>query len=334
VSANPVLIEVTRGAAVESRHRGAFAIVDAAGKIVKSAGDAGMPVFPRSAAKPLQAIPLIETGAAGRFGLTGRELALACASHKGEPAHVEAVEAWPRRIGLGPEALECGVQAPRTQEAASRAILAGTPLNAAYHNCSGKHAGFLCACVARGDEPAGYIDPDHPAQKRVARALAEMTGCDLAAAPMGRDGCGIPTYCMPLRGLATGMARLADPSGLPAERAEAASRIVAAMTREPFYVNGTGGFTTEVMAAAPAVCVKGGAEGVYAAALPALGLGLALKIDDGAMRAAECAAAHILRALQCFSADEERRLGRFLEPASRPAGVIRPAAQLLSSLRG
>lgn len=338
MSANPVLIEATRGPAVESRHRGAFAIVDAAGEIVRSAGNSAMPVFPRSAAKPLQAIPLIETGAADRFGLTDKELALACASHKGEPAHVEAVEAWLRRIGLGPAALECGVQPPRTLEAANRAILAGTPLSAAYHNCSGKHAGFLSVCVACGDDPSGYIDPDHPAQKRVGRALAEMTGCDVAAVPAGRDGCGIPTYCMPLRSLATGMARLADPSKLPAARAEAARRLVAAMTRQPFYVNGTGGFATEVMAAAPLCCVKGGAEGVFAAALPSLGLGFALKIDDGAMRAAECAAAHILRELGCFAPDQERRLRRFLEPeittdAGRTAGAIRPAAQLLSSLR-
>ena len=132
MSANPVLIEVTRGAAVESRHRGSFVVVDASGKIVHSAGDPHMPVYPRSAVKPLQAIPLIETGAADRFGLTDRELALACASHKGEPAHVKAVETWLARIGLSPAALECGIQAPRTPDAAKSAILAGAPLNAAY----------------------------------------------------------------------------------------------------------------------------------------------------------------------------------------------------------
>jgi L-asparaginase II len=339
VSANPVLIEVTRGFAVESRHRGAFAVVDAAGRTVKSAGDAEMPIFPRSAAKPLQALPLIETGAADRFGLSEKELALACASHKGEPAHVEVVEAWLGRIGLSAASLECGAQAPRTPEAFKAAILAGTQLNAAYHNCSGKHAGFLTACMACGDAPAGYIGPDHPAQKRVTRALAEMTGCDLSAVPLAGDGCGIPTYSIPLKSLATGMARLADPSRLPPARAEAAKRLLHAMAAEPFYVNGTGGFTTEVMAAAPSVRVKGGAEGVYAAALPALGLGLALKIDDGGMRAAECAAAHILRELQCFSSAEERRLSPFLDPAiindaGLPAGVIRPALGLLSSRRG
>ena len=333
VSANPVLIEIIRGAAVESRHRGTFVVVDASGKIVHSAGDPEMAVFPRSAAKPLQAIPLIETGAADRFGLTDKELALACASHKGEPAHVEAVKAWLMRIGLSHAALECGIQAPRTPEAAKTAIVAGAPLNAAYHNCSGKHTGFLTACVACGDNPAGYIEPDHPAQKRVTQTLAEMTGCDLRAAPIGRDGCGIPTYHMPLHCLATGMARLADPSKLPKARAEAAKRLLNAMAAEPFYVNGTGGFTTEVMAAVPSVRAKGGAEGVYAAALPELGLGMALKIDDGAMRAAECAAAHILCRLQCFGTAEEQRLQAFLNPAiktdaGRDAGRIRPTAAL------
>jgi L-asparaginase II len=332
---NPVLIEVTRGAAVESRHRGAFAVVDASGRIVKSAGDPRMPIFPRSAIKPLQALPLIETGAADHFGLTDKELALACASHKGEPVHVQAVEAWLRRIGLTAGALECGVQAPRTPEAARTAILAGAQLNAAYHNCSGKHSGFLTACVACGDNPAGYIRPDHPAQKRVTQALADMTGCDLSAVPMGRDGCGIPTYCMPLIGLATGMARLGDPSRLPAARAEAAKRLLAAMSAKPFYVNGSGGFTTEVMAAVPSIQVKGGAEGVYAAILPALGLGLALKIDDGAMRAAECAAGHILRGLGCFTAAQEARLQHYLAPVIRSdagpeAGAIRPTPELAS----
>jgi L-asparaginase II len=128
---------------MESRHRGAFVIVDASGKVVHSAGDPQMPIYPRSAVKPLQALPLIETGAADRFGLTDKELVLACASHKGEPAHVDAVNAWLDRIGLSDAALECGIQAPRTPAAAKRVILAGIPLTAAYHNCSGKHTGFL-----------------------------------------------------------------------------------------------------------------------------------------------------------------------------------------------
>ncbi len=317
MSTNPVLIEVTRGPAVESSHRGAFVVLDASGKTVCAVGDTQMPIYPRSAAKPLQALPLIETGAADRFNLGLKELALACASHMGEPLHAAAVEAWLARIGLDASYLECGVQPGRAPEPA-------------YHNCSGKHTGFLTTCVACGDAVQGYIEPDHPAQKRVTRALSEMTGCDLSQAPMGRDGCGIPVYCMPLHNLALGMARLADPSKLPEGRAAAARRLLDAMAAEPFYVNGTGGFVTTAMLAAPhTVRVKNGAEGVYAAALPALGLGVALKIDDGAMRAAECAIAHILRELGCFEGSHEAMLAPFLNAtiktnAGREAGVIRP----------
>ena len=325
MSANPVLIEVTRGPAVESRHRGAFVVVDAAGRTVWAMGDAQMPVFPRSAAKPLQALPLIETGAADRFNLSDKELALACASHLGEPLHVAAVAAWLARIGLDGSALECGLQPQRIAE----------PI---YHNCSGKHAGFLTACVACGDPVRGYVEPDHPAQRRVTQVLAEMTGCDLARAPAGRDGCGIPVYSMPLKALALGMARFADPSGLPEGRAAAARRLSDAMAAEPSYVNGTGGLTTGVLQAAPqTVRIKNGAEGVYAAALPTPGLGVALKIDDGAMRAAECAIVHILRELGCFSADQEARLAPFLNTtimtnAGRNAGTIRPTSAVRKAL--
>ncbi len=321
MNANPVLVEVTRGPAVESWHRGAFVAIDATGKTVWAVGNTQMPVYPRSAAKPLQALPLIETGAADRFGLADRELALACASHKGEPAHVAAVEAWLARIGLDASALECGPQPPR-------------PPSPAYHNCSGKHTGFLTTCVACGDPTRGYIEPGHPAQQRVTQALAEMTSCDLSRVPMGRDGCGIPVYCMPLQALALGMARFADPSGLREGRAAAVRRLSDAMAAEPFYVNGTGGFTTEAILAAPkTVRVKNGAEGVFAAAMPALGLGVALKIDDGAMRAAECTMAHILRELGCLDASQESRLAPFLNAtimtnAGLEAGAIRPASVL------
>ncbi len=329
MTANPILVEVTRGPAVESLHRGTFAVVDAAGKIVWAAGDPRLPIYPRSAAKPLQALPLIETGAADRFGLGDRELALACASHKGEPEHIAAIRAWLARIGLDASCLECGAQPPRTARAAEKVIRDGTPLTAAYHNCSGKHTGFLTACVACNEGIRGYIEPGHPAQQRVTQALSEMTDCDLSRMQLGRDGCGAPVYRMPLQSLALGMARLADPSGLPEVRANAAHRLLGAMDAEPFYVNGTDGFTTEVMRAVPNVRVKGGAEGVYAAALPEKGLGVALKIDDGAMRAAECAMAHILRQLGCFSGAQEAKLTRFLDPAiltdaGREAGAIKP----------
>ena len=333
----PVLVEVTRGGAVESRHRGAFAVVDAAGAAVLAAGDVEAPVFPRSAVKPLQALPLLESGAAAAFGLGRRELALACASHRGEPPHVEAVGAWLARAGLDGGALECGVHPPRSADAAAALARQDMRPTALHNNCSGKHAGFLCTAVHLGEDPRGYVRPGHPVQRRVADALAEMTGADLRGAPCGCDGCGIPAFAMPLRAIARGMARMADTAGLGPGRGRAAAAILDAMAAEPFFVGGTGTFVTECMAAAgDGVRVKVGAEGVYAAALPRLGYGLALKIEDGAPRAADVAVAALLRRFGCFGEEQERALARFLRPtihnaAGRPVGTMRAAGALAAS---
>ena len=336
-AAAPVLVEATRGGAVESRHRGAFAVVDAAGAVVLAAGDVEAPVFPRSAVKPLQALPLVESGAASAFSLGRREIALACASHGGEPAHVEAVRDSLGRAGLEVGALECGAHPPLSADAAAALLREGAPPTALHNNCSGKHAGFLCTAVHLGEDPRGYVCPGHPVQRRVTAALAEMTGADLDAATRGCDGCGIPTYAMPLRAVARGMARMVDTSGLGVGRGRAAAAILDAMAAEPFFVGGTGTFVTECMAAAgDAVRVKVGAEGVYAAALPRLGYGLALKIEGGALRAADVAVAALLRRLGCFGEEQERILARFLQPlvhnvAGQPVGTMRAAGALTVS---
>ncbi len=330
----PVLVEVTRGGAVESRHRGAFAVVDAAGAVVLAAGRIYAPVFPRSAVKPLQALPLVESGAAAAFGLGRREVALACASHRGEPAHVEAVRDWLGCAGLDGDALECGAHPPMSADAAAALARLGEPPTALHNNCSGKHAGFLCTAVHLGEDPRGYIQPGHPVQRRVTAALTEMTGTDLQDAPCGCDGCGIPAFAMPLGAIARGMARMADPAGLGPERGRAAAAILDAMAAEPFFVGGTGSFVTECMAVAgDSVRVKVGAEGVYAAALPRLGYGLALKIEDGAFRAADVAMASVLRRLGCFGTAQEHALARFLQPtvhnvAGRPVGTMRATGAL------
>ncbi len=321
---DPVLVEVLRGPTIESRHRGAFAITDAAGRVVAASGAIDAPVFPRSAVKPLQALPLIESGAADALGLSQKELALACASHRGEALHVGAVRAWLARFGMGPEVLECGAHAPSDGAASADLIRSGGNPSSMHNNCSGKHTGFVCTAVHLGEDPRGYIQPEHPVQRRVGAALAEMTGVDLASAPCGCDGCGIPSYAIPLRGLARGMARLVDTAGLGRERARAAGQLMTAMAAEPFYVSGTGSFVTECMRkAGDAVRVKTGAEGVYAAALPGLGYGIALKIEDGAARAAELAMATLLSSLRCFSDAQQNELQPFLAPVLRNvAGVV------------
>ena len=333
-SSNPILVEVVRGPSVESRHRGAFVVTDAAGGLVAAAGAIDAPVFPRSAVKPLQALPLVESGAAEALGLTDKELALACASHRGETPHVEAVKAWLAAAGVGPQALECGAHPPSDPAASAELICRGETPSSVHNNCSGKHTGFVSTAVHLGEDPRGYIHQGHAVQRRVAEAVSDMTGVDLAAAPCGCDGCGIPSYAIPLRGLARGMARMVDTARLGRERARAAKTLMAAMAAEPFYVSGTGSFVTECMRAASAsVRVKTGAEGVYVAALPLLGYGIALKIDDGASRAAELAMATLLRALGCFDAGQEAALDRFLHPVvhnvvGASVGTVRATEEL------
>lgn len=330
MSDSPVLVEVLRGGVVESRHRGAVAVADTDGRAVAAWGDAARPTFPRSAVKPLQALPLIESGAADRFGLGERHVALACASHGGEPAHVTAVAGWLERIGLSEAALECGAHWPSDPEAAGQLARSGREPCPLHNNCSGKHCGFLTTARALGEETVGYIGRDHPVQRRVAQALGEMMGLDMAAVPWAVDGCGIPSFAVPLSAIAAGMARLGDPSRLGDARAAACGRIRAAMRAHPDLVAGTGRSCTLLMRTVPDVVVKAGAEGVYAAALPRLGLGVALKIEDGSGRAAEVAMVALLGHLGALDDNARTALAeRVRVPlrnvAGRIVGAIRPA---------
>lgn len=304
---NPVLVEAWRGNIVESAHRGAFAVLDSHGGVRAALGDIDRPVFPRSAVKVMQALPLVASGAAERFGLSDAELALACASHNGEPAHVAAAEAMLAKAGLDAAALECGAHWPY-REAFQRQMAAhGQTPTALHNNCSGKHAGFVCigcllAAHAGQDARAfvrGYLQPQHPVMRVVSAAIARATGADLGAAPVGTDGCSIPTYALPLRALALGFARIATGQGLGADDARAARRLRTAVAAQPFMVAGTDRFDTRVMQHfGERVFCKVGAEGMYAAALPEQGLGIAIKIDDGNnARAAEVAVAALLEAL-------------------------------------
>ena len=294
-AANPVLIEVTRGKRIESVHRGAAAVIGRDGALVASWGGIDRPTFVRSAAKPLQALALVESGAVDRFGVSSAELAIACGSHSGEPAHVGCVGDWLARLGLLSGDLVCGAHPPTNAAAARLLIRTGTAETALHNNCSGKHAGFLTAARHLNQPLASYGAVDHPLQVRVRQIISEMSDVEIDDAMCAIDGCSAPIFALPVRALALAYARLADPSGLPSERAAAIRRITAAMVAHPLMVAGHGRFDSELMAAAAgAIIVKGGAEGVYAAALPSLGLGIALKIDDGAKRGAEVAMAALL----------------------------------------
>ena len=332
--ANPVLIEVLRGAIVESAHRGAVAVFDADGKPVLEIGDTSKPVFPRSAVKAIQALPLVETGAADAYGFGNRELALACASHSGEPEHVELARSMLARAGLDGSALECGAHWPSNHAAEIALARAGGSPNALHNNCSGKHSGFLCTCVHSGIAHSGYVKAGHALQEMVRDAMQSVTGAVHGADERATDGCSIPTYAVPLRSFALGFARMATTNGFGPERAKAAKRLLAACMAEPFFVAGTGREDVALMEAAPGrIFAKGGAEGVHCAAIPELGLGIALKCDDGAHRASEAMVAAVLAKL--LRADQALA-AKLTELANAPiqsrigakVGALRPTAAL------
>jgi L-asparaginase II len=331
---NPVLVEVLRGGRIESRHRGAVAVCDAAGSDVFTLGEVAAPVFPRSAIKALQALPLIESGAADRFSLTSAEIALACASHSGAAIHAETALAMLRKCGREVVTLECGIHWPLSVEASRDLAARGAKPSALHNNCSGKHAGFICLSCAAGHDPAGYVAPEHFAQREVKAAVEDVTKSRLDAESRAIDGCAIPTYAMPLRALAQGFARFGSGDGLTSGRAEAARRIRLAVAAHPSLVAGAGRFDTVIMEAlGPRAFVKTGAEGVYCAAFPELGFGAAIKCEDGAGRAAETAMSAIIARFLPLNAKELAALDGRLTPHlvnwnGAKVGEIRPSPAL------
>ena len=338
---NPILVEALRGGAVESAHRGALAVFDGDGRCVLALGDIERPIFPRSAVKLLQALPLVASGAAERLGLGDEELALACASHNGEPAHVATAAAMLAKAGTDLQALECGAHWPYREAFQREMAHRDESPTALHNNCSGKHAGFVCLACHRAqgvplrDFVRGYVRADHPVMREVSAALQATTGWDLARGPQGIDGCSIPTFAIPLRHLALGFARVATGRGLATEHAQAAQRLRQAIARAPFMVGGTDRFDTRVMQRlGERVCCKVGAEGVYCAALPQQGLGIALKIDDGNnARAAEVAMAALIEAHVPMDDGEATLLRSLSEPTLRnwngiEVGALRASAAL------
>lgn len=295
---NPVLVELTRGDLVESIHRGSIAVADASGRIVFALGDLETPVYPRSSLKPIQALPLIESGAADAFGLSDAEIALACASHSGEPMHTTRVASWLERIGCAESDLACGAHAPRYEPAAEAMIRAGERPSRIHNNCSGKHTGFLTVARHWDIATQGYERIDHPVQQAIAKALSELAEVSTEL-PYGIDGCAAPNFAVPLGAQAKAFAKLTASRG---------ARVVAAMTAHPELVSGTGRTCAILMRSAKGrAAVKTGAEGFYAGIVPELGLGIALKIDDGAGRAADAAMAAMLAKYDLLGEDEAAR---------------------------
>ncbi len=327
------LVEALRGDTVESRHLGRAVVVDDRGRVLFAAGDVEAPVFTRSTVKALLALPLVETGAADRLGLTAAELALACASHGGEPVHAATAAAMLRKAGHDAGCLACGAHWPTSRRGSAALIRAGEEPSALHNNCSGKHAGFVCLAHDGGLDLAGYVEAGHPVMRQVSAALADMTATRLDRCAAAVDGCGIPTYAIPLRALAHGLARFGSGAGLHPDRADAARRLRLAVAANPELVAGTGRFDTVLMQALGAAAfVKTGAEGVHVAALPEQGLGIAVKCADGAARAAEVAMAALLTRHLPPSLAERPALAERCRPTLRnwagtTVGRLRPALE-------
>jgi len=329
---NPVLIEVTRGPLVESFHTGSLVVVTPDGTSVASLGDVTRPVFPRSAIKALQCLPLIETGAADQYGFGKPEIALACASHTGTPRHAELAAKMLAEVGLSEPALGCGAHMPLGSSAQKALIRSGREPSQLHNNCSGKHAGMLATAKHLGEPLDGYWFPDRPVQKRVHATLSELTGLPLGRNVMGFDGCSLPNWAMPLTSLARLFARLVTSNGMGPDRRRAVARILESCWAEPELVAGPGRADTVVMRKLPGrIFMKTGAEGVYAGGFPELGLGFALKIDDGTTRAS--AGAVIARVERVIPESQGLMARRTVKTwRGMEAGEIRAAAPLERAL--
>lgn len=303
MKSNPALaIEVTRGNSnqqhVESVHKIDIVIADAFGKAVETWGDADRSLFPRSAIKALQAIPLIESGAADAYAFEPKHLALACSSHNGEPFHTDAVHEMLTAAGIEDTCLECGAQLPYHPRDTQRLVKDGIPVTAVHNNCSGKHSGFLALAKHQGISTENYVKHGHPVQSQIAGVLETVTGAKHGSDNYGIDGCSIPTYEIPLQNLATAYAKLGAGEGSGKERTKAMTRLRDACMAHSEMVAGTGRFDTMLMSALDnRVFTKTGAEGVFTLAVPELGLGAALKCRDGTTRAAEVACAFVIESL-------------------------------------
>ena len=279
------LVEVRRGALTESRHRGHIVVIEPDGNIVNYLGAPQTVTFLRSSAKPFQAMPLLTSGAAERFGFTDQEVALACASHNGEPIHTEVVASMLEKIGLGPEALKCGIHEPYSVEVAGRLRLEGRAPNVLQNNCSGKHAGMLAVCRSHGWRTEGYRLPGHRMQRQnledVAR-LADVAADDIRTAT---DGCGVVTFALSLERMARMFASLTA--------SREGQRVADAMQTHPEYIRGAGATDTVLMQSIPGAVAKGGAEGLICGLLPE-GTGFALKSADGNHRALRAGLARFL----------------------------------------
>jgi L-asparaginase II len=336
-----LLAEVTRGGHVESVHYGSIVVSDASGVVVAWAGNPEQFAYFRSSAKPFQAIPVVESGAADRFGLTDAELALCCASHNAERHHQEQVAAMLQKLGLSPEALGCGCPLPSDEREAGK-VLAGLVSPSPLHcDCSGKHAGMLASCLQLGYPLDDYRKPEHPLQQMIRQIIAEVCRVEATELAVAVDGCSVPTFGATLAAFARAYAALAVPTSVPQHaggaHASALVRLRQAMMSHPENVAGRGELVTDLMRLGRGTIVaKSGAEGLLCLGLPQAGLGIAIRIADGSFRAHPVVAAQVLSQLGAVeSGIIDELLGKHPPVVKNhngwSVGEIRPAFQLQGS---
>jgi len=326
---NPIFVEMVRGPVTESCHRAAIAVSDSSGQIVQSWGDISQVILPRSGMKPLQAISLVESGALDAFGLGDAQLALACASHSGEFAHLEQVRAWLEAIGCSEDDLECAPHRPLAEQWLHLSPQECPQPSKAVNNCSGKHAGFITTALHMNEPVEDYTSPEHPVQLLARQIISDLTGEAVESMPLACDNCGAPVYGVSISALATAAARMACPDEVKPLRTNAIRRVISAMRAHPHLVAGTGRADTVLMADDGFKgATKCGAEGVYMAILPEQGLGMAMKVDDGASRAADALLVAVLHHLGAIDCETRDRLAAKLNLT-----IYNPPGELISYIR-
>jgi len=311
-----LLVNIWRGNLVESRHFGHVVVTDRDGQVLYKLGDPNTVTYWRSSAKPFQAIPLIERGGIEKYGLTDQEIALICASHGGEEAHVQAVAALLVKVGFPIQALQCGVGKPSHLKSAENVVKSQKTYTVLHHNCSGKHTGMLALAGLIGVGTENYFLANHPVQQMMLNAISECTGVPVCNMVLGIDGCGVPVYGLPLANMALAYAKLAKPEGcVEAQRAGAMCRICRAMTGEPYYVAGTDRLDTELMRITGGrIVAKVGAEAVCGLGIVNEGVGLAMKIADGNQRGVGPVIISVLKKFGWLTTQEFKQLQEYWCP--------------------
>lgn len=318
-----VVAVLYRGGLAESRHYGSIAVVDINGKLLYSRGDAERMTFLRSAAKPLQVLPLFETGTYGHYQFSLDEVAVMCSSHSGQDMHVKRVQSILTKVGLNEEALQCGVHRPFHRETAQRLAAAGEPLSPLRNACSGKHACMLAITRFRDWDLKNYMDIKHPVQQLMLKTVAEVTEFPVNKIGLGLDTCGVPVFAVPLAQMALAYAKLASKKATSTDQRRGMETIVQAMVTHPELVAGTGRFTSDLLAAGKGVLVaKDGGESCFGIGLVDQGIGIAVKIEDGGDRALAPVVTQVLTDLKLLPEDALAELAPYLERPIRTYGGV------------